>query len=40
MRRRSFKVELENGLRFLANFQYSVKASVSKDPTKDSVGEF
>ena len=36
----SFKVELENGIRFLSNFQYSVKATISKDPTKDSVKEF
>jgi hypothetical protein len=30
----SFKVELENGIRFLANFKYSVKPQISEDPTK------
>lgn len=36
----SMKVELDNGLRFITNYKYSVKPSVSKDPTKDSVDEF
>lgn len=36
----SFKCELENGLRFLANFKYTVKPSLSKEPSKESVAEF
>ena len=36
----SFKVELDNGLRFLANFKYSVKPTISEDPTKDGADEF
>jgi len=36
----SFRIELENGLRFLANFKYTVKPEISKDPTKDSPEEF
>jgi hypothetical protein len=36
----SFKVELENGIRFLANFKYSVKPQISEDPTKDGAEEF
>lgn len=34
------KIELENGLRFLANFRYSLKDEVSKDPTKDEESKF
>ena len=29
----SFEVELENGLRFLANFKYTVRSDISKNPT-------
>ena len=36
----AFKVELENGQRFLANFKYAVKPQISKDPTKDGAEEF
>lgn len=36
----SFRVELENGLRFLTNFKYSVKQQISMDPTKDGAEEF
>ena len=36
----AFKVELENGMRFLANFKYAVKPTISKDPTKDGADEF
>jgi len=28
----AFTVELENGLRFLANFKYNIKGNVSKNP--------
>ena len=36
----SFKVELDNGLRFLSNFKYSVKPTISEDPIKDGSDEF
>ena len=36
----SFKVELDNGLRFISNFKYSVKPQISEDPTKDGANEF
>ena len=36
----AFRIELSNGLRFLANFKYSVKDDISKDPTKDGADEF
>lgn len=36
----SFKVELDNGLRFLANFKYTVKPEISQDPTQDGADEF
>ena len=36
----SFKVELDNGLRFLSNFKYTVKPTISKDPTQDGAEEF
>ena len=31
---------MDNGLRFLANFKYSVKPTISEDPTKDGADEF
>jgi len=31
---------LENGLRFLTNFKYTVKPEISADPTKDGGDEF
>ena len=31
----AFKVELNNGLRFITNYRYSVKEYVSSDPLKD-----
>lgn len=34
------KIELNNGLRFLANFKYTVKPEISQDPTKDGADEF
>lgn len=36
----AFKVELENGIRFLSNFKYTVKPEISQDPTKDGADEF
>ena len=36
----AFKVELATGIRFVANFKYSVKAQISKDPTEDGAEEF
>lgn len=36
----SFKVELDNGLRFLANFKYVLKPEISEDPLKDGLQEF
>lgn len=36
----AFKVELENGMRFLANFKYSLKDKISKDPIEDGADEF
>ena len=36
----SFKIELENGVRFLANFKYSVKPEISRQPIVDGEGEF
>ena len=34
------KIELENGLRFLANFRYSIKENVSKDPLTEDDAKF
>lgn len=36
----AIKIELNNGLRFLANFKYTVKPEISQDPTKDGADEF
>ena len=36
----AFTVELENGLRFLANFKYNIKGNVSKNPQKDGASHF
>ena len=36
----SFKIELENGLRFLANFKYSIKPELSQNPNRDGVAAF
>ena len=36
----SIKVELDNGQRFLANYKYSVKPSISENPLKDGANEF
>jgi hypothetical protein len=31
----AFMVELENSLRFTANFKYTIKTNITTDPTKD-----
>jgi hypothetical protein len=36
----AFTVELENGLRFLANFKYNIKGGVSKNPQNDGASKF
>jgi hypothetical protein len=36
----AFKVELATGIRFLANFKYAVKPTISKEPTTDGAEEF
>jgi hypothetical protein len=32
----AFNVELENGIRFIANFKYSIKNKLSADPVKQA----
>lgn len=34
------RVELENGVRFIANFRYNVKPSISSDPVADGGNSF
>jgi hypothetical protein len=36
----SFTVELDNGLRFLSNFKYSLKTDISKNPGQELVQTF
>jgi len=36
----AMRVELDNGMRFLANFRYNVKVSLSEDPLRDGAGPF
>jgi hypothetical protein len=36
----AFTVELGNGIRFVANYKYSVKPEISEDPTKDGAAMF
>mmetsp|Transcript_35490 Transcript_35490/g.54292 ORF Transcript_35490/g.54292 Transcript_35490/m.54292 type:complete len:99 (+) Transcript_35490:464-760(+) len=36
----SFEIDLDNGLRFLANFMYSVKPNISALPQKDGYDKF
>ena len=40
----AFNIELENGMRFLANYRYDIKPDISKDPLKDAssagIGKF
>lgn len=36
----SFVVELENGLRFLSNFKYTLKSDISKDPVHELFSKF
>lgn len=33
----AFNIELDNGMRFLANFKYDIKPEVSKDPFQDAI---
>jgi len=34
------RVELDNGMRFITNFRYNVKPSISTDPAKDGETAF
>lgn len=36
----SFKIELENGMRFLANFKYTIKPEISALPQQDGFNQF
>jgi len=36
----AFRVELENGMRFTANFRYNVIPDISKDPLADGSSKF
>jgi len=36
----AIKADFENGLRFLANYKYNLKTSISVDPTKDNIADF
>lgn len=36
----SFSIELENGLRFLANFKYTIKPEISQEPVEDGAVKF
>jgi hypothetical protein len=36
----SFSVMLENGMRFLANFKYTIKPEISKNPIEDGAIKF
>jgi hypothetical protein len=40
----AFNIELDNGMRFLANYRYDIKSDISKDPLKDvlssGIGKF
>lgn len=33
----AINVELDNGMRFLANFKYDIKPDISKDPFQDAI---
>lgn len=33
-------VELDNGLRFLANFRYNIKSDISANPVGDDISKF
>ena len=36
----AFRVELSDGQRFISNFRYNIKDSISDDPLQDGVGRF
>lgn len=36
----AFRVELDNGMRFVANFRYNLKENLSQDPLKDGTSKF
>lgn len=36
----AFKIELENGMRFLANYKYTIKESISQDPLLEGAQGF
>jgi len=36
----AFRVELENGMRFITNFRYNIKPEISQDPFKDGASTF
>lgn len=36
----AFKVELDNGLRFISNFRYNIKQGLSQDPLQDGASKF
>jgi len=36
----AFRVELDNGLRFVSNFRYNIKPNWSEDPIKDGAEVF
>ena len=36
----AMRVELENGIRFITNFRYNIKPSISKDPVADGSATF
>lgn len=35
----AFNIELDNGMRFLANYRYDIKPDVSKDPLQDALSQ-
>lgn len=36
----AFKVELDNGMRFISNFRYNIKKNLSQDPLQDGASSF
>lgn len=36
----AFKVELDNGMRFISNFRYNIKNGLSQDPLQDGASKF
>ena len=33
----AFNIELDNGIRFLANFRYNIKNEITKDPFQEAI---